>query len=424
MGGNSSLMVDAVVSGNATFATPGTITVLQAIRAGADLVILGAYCNNQIAAVISKTAMAKTGLTEKSPVADKIRAMKGMTIGTNPVGATYTQMFRAYLKKYGLDPDKDVRLVGISETTALVSGIDQNRFDAIVSAAGVVEQAITLGSAAPWISGASGEIPGSEAEVVAIAIARRDTVEKNPELVKKFIAGMNDSLNALNNDRDKTGELLQKVYFNKLDPTVWKMVVGRHAKWISEEAGLFEGGFRLLDDKRPQGGGELQGRGLQEDRLRSITIAVSDGPGASRGFLLEDRCRGPGSKPGLLFVTCPRRGGLGLRICELRLQKDTGKSMIAVWCRFRSSLAALAAIMERTSEPPRPVSNPKFVAACGTLISELRIRKDTGKSMIAVWCRFRSSLAALAAIMERTSEPPHCSTKRAETLALRPFCHP
>ena len=174
MGGNSSLMIDAVVSGNAMFACPGTITVLQAIRAGADLMILGAFGNNQMASVISKTAMAKTGLTAASPAPDKIRAMKGMTIGTNPQGATYTQMFRGYLQKYGLDPDKDVRLVYIADTTALVSGIDQGRFDAIVSASGVVEQAITLGSADMWFAGATGEIPGSEAEVTAVSVARRE----------------------------------------------------------------------------------------------------------------------------------------------------------------------------------------------------------------------------------------------------------
>ena len=226
MGGNSSLMVDAVVTGNATFATPGTITVLQAIRQAPISSILRAYCNNQISAVISKTAMAKTGLTAKSPVADKIKAMKGMTIGTNPVGATYTQMFEAYLRRYGLDPTKDVRMAYISDTMALVSGIDQGRYDAIVSATSVVEQAVTLGSATPWINGASGEIPGSEAEVVAITIARRDTVEKNPDLVKRYLAGMQDSLDALNNNRDATGKVLREVYFNKLDPVVWDLVWG------------------------------------------------------------------------------------------------------------------------------------------------------------------------------------------------------
>ena len=253
MGGNSSLMVDAVVSGNANFANPGIITVLQAIRAGADLVVLGAFSNNQIASVISKTAMAKTGLTDASPAPDKFRAMKGMTIATNPQGATYTQMFRAYLKKYGVDPDNDVRLVYISDTMAMVSGIDQGRFDAIVSAAGAVEPAIQLGSANMWFAGATGEIPGSEAEVTAVSVARRDTVEKNPELVNAFRAAMQDGLDALNNDREKTAALLYKEYFNKIDPTVWKLIVDRTPKGFPQKLTFSKAVFDYWTSNDPKG---------------------------------------------------------------------------------------------------------------------------------------------------------------------------
>lgn len=189
MGGNSTLMVDAVLSGNAMFATPGSITVLQAIRQGANLTIIGGYCNNQIAAVIGKEAMRKTGLTASAPAADKIRALKGMTIGTNPIGATYYQMLRAYLLRYGLDPDKDVRLVALADTTALVAGIHQGRLDVIVSATGIVEQAVTLGSAEMSFNGASGEIPGSESEMVALAITRTDTVQNESRTCKRLPGG-------------------------------------------------------------------------------------------------------------------------------------------------------------------------------------------------------------------------------------------
>jgi NitT/TauT family transport system substrate-binding protein len=224
MGGASTLMVDAVLSGNAMFATPGTATALQAIRQGANLRVVGAYANNQIAAVIGKAAMQKTGLTAASPIADKIRAMKGLTIGTNPVGATYYQMFRAYLLKFGVDPDKDVRLVAIADTNALVAGIHQGRFDAIVSAAGIVEQAISLGSANMWFAGASGEFPSAEGEVVAVVITRPETIANNKDTLDAYLAALQDALDILNKDRDKAGPVLQKEHFSKITPEVWDLV--------------------------------------------------------------------------------------------------------------------------------------------------------------------------------------------------------
>jgi NitT/TauT family transport system substrate-binding protein len=223
-GGSSSLQIDGVLSKNADFGFPGTATALQAIREGADLRILGAYCNNQIATVVHNDKLKALGVGANAPIAERIKALKGMTIGTNPVGATYTQMLRYYLKQNGIDPDNDVRLVGIAESSALISGIQQGRFDAICTASGIVEQAISLGVGTLWFSGARGDIPGTDRTMVGVVIARGETVDKEAAYVDRFRAAIDDALNALNNDRGPTGQLLYDKYLNKLDRGVWDMV--------------------------------------------------------------------------------------------------------------------------------------------------------------------------------------------------------
>ena len=225
-GGSSPLQINAVLSGSVAYATPGTPTALQAIREGADIKIIAAIANNQIATVINNAAMKKLNISPNAPIADRIKGLKGLTIGTNPVGSTYYLMLRTYLKQYGLDPDKDVRLVGIAETSALISGIEQGRFDAIVSASGVVEEAITMGSGTLWFSGARGDIPGTEAAMVCVVIARSDTIEKHPEEVAAIRAALADALAAVRDDRAATGAVLKAKYFDKLDPAVWDLVWG------------------------------------------------------------------------------------------------------------------------------------------------------------------------------------------------------
>jgi NitT/TauT family transport system substrate-binding protein len=223
-GGSSSLQIDAVLAGSAVFGHPGTATALQAIREGADLIIIGAAANNQIAAVISNAALQKAGVALDAPIAERIKALKGLTIGTNPVGATYYQLLRVYLKEYGLDPDNDVRLVGVQDSSALITGIEQGRFDAIVSASGIVEQAISLKAGSLWFSGARGDIPGSDASVVLVVVARSDTVAKSPELVDAYRAALGDSLKALNEKHDEAGRVLREKHFGKMDEGVWKEV--------------------------------------------------------------------------------------------------------------------------------------------------------------------------------------------------------
>jgi NitT/TauT family transport system substrate-binding protein len=223
-GGSSTLQIDAVLAESAVFGHPGTATALQAIREGADLKILGAIAKNQMVAIISNAALKKVGVSPTAPIADRIKAMKGMTIGTNPVGSTYTQMLRYYLQQNGLDPDKDVRLVGLTDSNALITGIEQGRFDAIVSASGVVEQALTLNAGEIWFNAARGDIPGGEASVIVVIVARSDTVEKNPELVEAYRAAMGASLKAVNGEHAETGRILREKYFSKMDPEVWGSV--------------------------------------------------------------------------------------------------------------------------------------------------------------------------------------------------------
>jgi NitT/TauT family transport system substrate-binding protein len=223
-GGSSSLQIDAVLAGSAVFGHPGTATALQAIREGADLKILGAIAKNQMVAVMSNDAIKKTSLPLDAPIADRVKALKGMIIGTNPVGSTYTQMLRYYLQQYGLDPDNDVRLVGVTDSSALITGLEQGRFDAIVSASGVVEQALSLDAGDVWFSAARGDIPGGETSVVVVIVARSDTVEKNPELVEAYRAAMSDSLKAVNEDHAETGRILREQFFSKMDAKVWDTV--------------------------------------------------------------------------------------------------------------------------------------------------------------------------------------------------------
>ena len=106
-GGSSSLMIDAVLSGDAAFGSPGTLTAVQAIRQGADLRIIGAISNNQLATVISNAAMQRVGVSPSAAIGERIRALKGLTIGTNPVGSTYYQVFRFYSQApLRLNPDR------------------------------------------------------------------------------------------------------------------------------------------------------------------------------------------------------------------------------------------------------------------------------------------------------------------------------
>ena len=223
VGGASSLMIEAVSSGSAEFGNPGTLTALQAIRQGAKIKIIGSIANNQLTAVINNVTMKKLGVTPTAPIEERMRVLKGLTIGTNPLGSSYYQMTRNYLRQYGLDPDKDARVVGVGDTSALLTGLVQGRFDVIMTASGIVEQAIALDSGTMWFSCARGDIPGAREAIVSVVVARTDFVEKRAADVDAFRAALGDALDLIHNDHDATGLALKSAYFPKMDQRVWDL---------------------------------------------------------------------------------------------------------------------------------------------------------------------------------------------------------
>jgi NitT/TauT family transport system substrate-binding protein len=220
-GTSSTISIDAVLGGHATFGSVGTMTALQAIRQGADLKIIAAIVNNVQVMVMRDDVIKKLGVLPDAPIADRVRSLKGLIIATGAVGSTHYQILRSYLLQYGLDPDKDVRLIGIAEPSALVTGLEQQRFDAIAYASPLVELAIARKVGQVWISGPRGDVPGSENIKTGVIVARTETIEKNGEQIETLLAALTDALNAVKNDPAATGQRLHKMYFANLEAGIW-----------------------------------------------------------------------------------------------------------------------------------------------------------------------------------------------------------
>jgi NitT/TauT family transport system substrate-binding protein len=220
-GTSSTLIVDSVLAGQVEFGSPGTADALQAIRQGAKLKIIAAVVNNMLVTVVRDDVLQKLGVSPTAPIADRIRALKGLTIGTGAVGSTLYQVLRSYLKQYGVDPDNDMRVVGMGEASALISGIEQKRYDAIAYASPIPEQAIARHVGTLWFSAPRGDVPGSDNVKMAVIIARADTVEKKRADVDALRAALTDALHAVRDDHQATGQLLHETYFPHLDPAVW-----------------------------------------------------------------------------------------------------------------------------------------------------------------------------------------------------------
>lgn len=106
--------MQAMLAGDLDFAYVGAAPFVTAVATGLDGKIIAA------AQTQGSSVVLKNGLNYTSP-AD----LKGLTIATFPAGTIQDTILRTWLKKQGLDPEKDVKIVAMGPgdaTTAIMAG--------------------------------------------------------------------------------------------------------------------------------------------------------------------------------------------------------------------------------------------------------------------------------------------------------------
>jgi NitT/TauT family transport system substrate-binding protein len=222
-GTSSTIPVQAVLTGHSPYGSASALTVLHAIRHGARLKIIAGIVNNTQVMTIRNDVLARKGVSPDAPIAERVRALKGLTVASGSPGSFHYQMLRSYLTYYGLDPDRDVTIIGVNEPSALIAGLEQHRFDAIAYASPIVERAISQGLATLWISCPRGDMPPFTEITTSVIFARTDYIESHRAEVDAMVASLQDGLDALKADRTSVGEILHRDYFPRLDKQVWDL---------------------------------------------------------------------------------------------------------------------------------------------------------------------------------------------------------
>jgi NitT/TauT family transport system substrate-binding protein len=223
----------ALISGDAQFTDMGMDDIARLKAEGKELLGIYSMVNSMtMDLVVRNDSMAKANLTTSMPLTDKIKGLKGMTLGiTRPGSAGH--VFAGYLlKKGGLDPEKDVTFVQIGQAAALVTAVKTQRIDGFL-----------IGAPAPFlverdkagtilIRNSAGEGPPEFKDFAFETIAvQKAWAEKNPKLVEAYtkslrqayawmVANKADAVKALQTYFPDTDEATLTISFNALIPAL------------------------------------------------------------------------------------------------------------------------------------------------------------------------------------------------------------
>ena len=135
------------------------------------------------------------GIVVRTQLKDQIKSvkdLKGKKIGFTTPGAGTWALGNVYLKKAGLDPERDVELVSLGGDNAVFyTALQSGRVDAIVSfepiAAKVTSDNVGFFLIDPYAPGVHKENVGSDKAAALTLATREDVIAAKPDLAKRMV---------------------------------------------------------------------------------------------------------------------------------------------------------------------------------------------------------------------------------------------
>lgn len=185
VGLNSGTAMAAAIAGGGADVAPLAMT--HAVTSGAQgggLVATSALFNvypNSV--VLTKDAIAKSGITSGMPLDEKIKRLAGLTLGiTAPGGASDIQIRKMLLAR-GLDPDQAVKLQPLGNQAAMLAAVQKKAVDGFVMSSPVDEIAQQRGTGVIAIDPFSEPIPELAEVPYSVWGTSRATLQKRPAVI-------------------------------------------------------------------------------------------------------------------------------------------------------------------------------------------------------------------------------------------------
>ncbi len=183
--------VQALLVGQADFAyTPGT-HLIEPVAKGQPVVGVMAGLHRLIINVALHKDVAKAkGITEKMPFDQKLKALKGMTLGPTKAGALTWQLADYLIKRAGYTPQKEVKVIAAGAGPVLLAALEHRKVDAILMSSPIPETAVKRGYAIMFINNSRGEDPNLSEFMMVSLLTRPDVARERAETVRKTVRAL------------------------------------------------------------------------------------------------------------------------------------------------------------------------------------------------------------------------------------------
>ena len=240
--------IPAVAAGNAQFGASTTIASLQAISKGEHFLIIAPYTDQFVVqAVIRKETAARLGTGPSTSLGEKIRKLKGLTIGVLDVGGALHLLLNGLARQYGLDPNRDFTVTAISPYPTLLAALQRGQIDAAFTAIPFGYVAVKGGYAVMLADFWAGEVPAFAGAVHESLFTTEAYGRAHPQTVEAVRRAIGEALAFIHDSPDRAIADLTQRFPNVGEETVRRIIV-TGAAGFPRTATISRKGFQIVRD--------------------------------------------------------------------------------------------------------------------------------------------------------------------------------
>ncbi len=225
--GSSATVVQSLIAGEVSFAHVGAVPVVAAVANGIDVKLIAVFINrfNYVMVTI--------------PELRKPQDLKGKTLAISRLGSGDEFATREALKRWGLDPDKDVRLLQVGLTLARLAALQGRHVQASLLSPPQIVEVRRMGL------NVLADLSDLDVEYAHYTLTTKGSlIAENRPFVDRFVKAYVDGIKYYRSHPESALQYLRK--FSRLNDAELRVVYENLRKRIREEPAPTAGGVRTI----------------------------------------------------------------------------------------------------------------------------------------------------------------------------------
>jgi NitT/TauT family transport system substrate-binding protein len=219
--GNTNNCIAGVLSGAVDVCQVGSTSVTDAIQEGGNFRAVAVVTKPLGEIVLGRKQIARLGgVNEKSPLVDRVKAMKGLRITSSGQGTPHYLALDALMQVGGLTAN-DLKFRPLFDPVAMQESIRNDQIDGSLWTVGTLGNILADGTGVSWINMAAGEVPTVSPMPYTMVIAMNPYIEKNTPTLVRLRAAMAESVTLLAAEPAKFSVAIKGKYFPQMEQKAW-----------------------------------------------------------------------------------------------------------------------------------------------------------------------------------------------------------